>query len=138
MHGGVSKSRDEQDAPATLGMRAVEKLRGSKETLSKQHGAGVWRYLLRRLAELCDLRLEAAALHRVVHRVNVDSAFVGERVEEVVSTLGLLARLLVSEDEVDPLVQVRGHVLATKVRASFSGLVEPTEPTSPAPRGTAR
>jgi len=67
--------------------------------------------LLRRLAELPNLHLDALPLHRIVDRVDIDGAFVREVVEEIVSAHRVRAALVAAEDQVDPLVQVGRYIL---------------------------
>lgn len=70
--------------------------------------------LRRRLPELADL-IEHRTLRRGVWQVrHVDGALIGERVEHVRGVDGGGAALLASEYEVDPLVQMRRHVVALK------------------------
>ena len=60
-----------------------------------------------RLPELCDLDLERRPLDGVLERLEVDSALVGHRVEDVV----VLDRALMNtEYKVDPMMEVFGDV----------------------------
>ncbi len=72
--------------------------------------------LLRRLSELHDLHFEGEALGGVGDLFEVDGAFVAEGMEEVVGGECGVAFLLEAEDEVDPPVDVLGHV------GAFEGL----------------
>ena len=60
-----------------------------------------------RLPELCDLDLECRSLDGVLERLEVDSALVGHRVEDVV----VLDRALMNTKyKVDPMMEVFGDV----------------------------
>lgn len=52
--------------------------------------------------------------HGVADGAEVDGAFVGQIVENVEGSGGFGSLLLVSEDQIDPLVQLAGHKLALK------------------------
>ena len=68
--------------------------------------------LTRSLPEVVDHIFQALALHRVTDGVKVNSTLVRAVEEDVEGFLGCSAFLLRAEDEVDPFVQVRRHVLA--------------------------
>jgi hypothetical protein len=70
--------------------------------------------LLGALPELVYLGLEGQLLHPVVDVVQADHPLVAHVVENVVRLDRLLASLLVPEDQVDPVVQVVGNVVAFK------------------------
>lgn len=73
-----------------------------------------WRvtHLLRNLPEVVDEAYDGITLERVLYAVYVHVALVKEIVEDIVGVDGRLALLLVAEYEVDPLMQVRAHVVA--------------------------
>jgi hypothetical protein len=52
----------------------------------------------------------ATTLARTLNVFDINSALVGERVEEVMRTMRGLALLLVAKDKVDPVVQLLRHV----------------------------
>ena len=72
----------------------------------------VFQQLTRRLTEVVDHVFQALALHRIADRVQIDRALVRAVEEHVERLLGSRPLLFGAEDEVDPLVQVRRHVLA--------------------------
>ena len=51
-------------------------------------------------------------LHGFLNLVNVHCSLVEEMVEDIVSRQSFLSSLLVAEDEVNPLVEVLGHIVA--------------------------
>ena len=63
--------------------------------------------LPRRLPKLSDLDLECRPLDGVLERLEVDTALVGHRVEDVVVLDGALMN---TEYKVDPMVEVLGDV----------------------------
>mmetsp|Transcript_44910 Transcript_44910/g.72132 ORF Transcript_44910/g.72132 Transcript_44910/m.72132 type:complete len:272 (-) Transcript_44910:1091-1906(-) len=68
--------------------------------------------LVRRLAEIVDLRDDGHLVDRVRDGVDVNGVLVGEVVEHVLRLDGRLPLLLEAEDEVDPVVEVLTDVLA--------------------------
>ena len=69
-------------------------------------------YLFGNLAEVVDESDDGRLLQRVFDAVDVDVALVEEIVEHVDGVDGARTLLLVPEDQVDPFVQVRAHIVA--------------------------
>ena len=55
--------------------------------------------------------------------LDLERALVGEIVEEIARLLRRLALLFTAKDEVNPLVQVRAHVIALQRRAQLRHIV---------------
>ena len=60
------------------------------------------------LSKFCDLHLEGVSLDRVFQLLEIETAFIGKWVEQVEVLQG---PLLMPKDQVDPEVQVVGHIL---------------------------
>ena len=107
-HGDVPRAQLRRVA---LAQRHVERVGGAAR------GVRLAQELCGRLAKVEDLVLEGRALELVLDAVEVDGALVAHVREDVERALGGVAALLVAKDEVDPLVQVRAHVVALERRA---------------------
>ena len=66
------------------------------------------------LAEVADLRLNALPLKFGMHGVPINILRIGRWLEQVVGEAGTLSSLQVAKDQVNPLVQVGGGVVALK------------------------
>ena len=95
---------------------------GHRYTRVTKKGAGnfiplrtyVWRYtyLLRDLPKVIDESDGGVLLERVVDAVDVYVTFIEEMMEDIVSFCRLLALLLVTKDQINPLVEMGTDVVA--------------------------
>eukprot|EP00162_Nutomonas_longa_P010978 comp20268_c0_seq1/m.40279 comp20268_c0_seq1/g.40279 ORF comp20268_c0_seq1/g.40279 comp20268_c0_seq1/m.40279 type:complete len:404 (-) comp20268_c0_seq1:503-1714(-) len=75
---------------------------------------------MRGLAKVVDLRDRGCLFRRVFNRIEIDLAFIGEIVEDIQCLGGLGSGLLVSKDEIDPLVQVLRDIVAFQRHAHLA------------------